>query len=250
MVFGPADWSVPQTVTVTGVDDDLLDGDQIYSIELSFAGHPGYVVNVPLTNVDDDQGEIIVEPTTITTGESGPAATFTVRLTAAPTGTVYIPLSVSDPTEGRLAGGDRDLPITPFNWGSGVTVTVYGENDYIADGDVPYTIVLGAATGGGYDGLDPDDVSAVNVDNDTAGFTTVVRPPGATDESGGSTVIGMRLTSQPSGTVRVPVSTSDPTEATTDVTEIVFDMVGCGRADVAETIRAGSRKRLGHHVQQ
>ena len=44
LTFTPADWNVPQTVTVTGVDDALLDGDQITAI----------TVIVDDANSDDD----------------------------------------------------------------------------------------------------------------------------------------------------------------------------------------------------
>jgi hypothetical protein len=35
LTFTPADWSAPQVVTVTGVDDLLLDGDQVSTITIA-----------------------------------------------------------------------------------------------------------------------------------------------------------------------------------------------------------------------
>ncbi len=37
VIFTPDDWNVAQTVTVTGIDDDVVDGDQEYTIELGVA---------------------------------------------------------------------------------------------------------------------------------------------------------------------------------------------------------------------
>jgi hypothetical protein len=62
LVFTAADWNVPQTVTVTGVDDQVRDGDQVYAIVVApvtsgdafYHGLP--VPNVGVTNLDDDLG--------------------------------------------------------------------------------------------------------------------------------------------------------------------------------------------------
>ena len=37
LTFTPQDWDVPQTVTVTGIDDGVDDGDTAYTIVLSAA---------------------------------------------------------------------------------------------------------------------------------------------------------------------------------------------------------------------
>ena len=58
-----ADWDVPQTVTVTGVDDAVVDGDQPWAIEVVTAtsADPAYddvallgTVDVPGVTHDDD----------------------------------------------------------------------------------------------------------------------------------------------------------------------------------------------------
>ena len=60
LVFTSADWQQPQTVTITGVDDDLDDGDVSYAIVTAVAvsNDPKYngldAANVSVTNVDDE----------------------------------------------------------------------------------------------------------------------------------------------------------------------------------------------------
>ncbi len=60
LTFTAADWSTPQTVTVTGVDDTELDGDVGYSIVTATAASadPAYdgldAADVSVTNQDDD----------------------------------------------------------------------------------------------------------------------------------------------------------------------------------------------------
>ncbi len=60
LVFTPSNWDIPQTVTVTGVNDSIVDGNISYSIQLqaTSAGDPGYsglvIPAVSLTNLDND----------------------------------------------------------------------------------------------------------------------------------------------------------------------------------------------------
>ncbi|MBI9086590.1 MAG: hypothetical protein JEZ11_23535 [Desulfobacterales bacterium] len=60
LTFTPADWDTPRTVTLTGIDDEIADGDQIYyavlapavSLDLNYNGvAPG---NVTVKNRDND----------------------------------------------------------------------------------------------------------------------------------------------------------------------------------------------------
>src|SRR5690606_36264225 len=69
VTFTDADWNCAQTVTVTGVDDLIVDGDIAYIIETSAAasGDPNYdgidPDDVGVTNIDDDAAGITVTPT-------------------------------------------------------------------------------------------------------------------------------------------------------------------------------------------
>ena len=110
MKFTGVNWNTPLTITVTGIDDVLDDGDVAYSIVTAAATSTDVVYNginpadVSVTNTDNDAAGITVTPTSgLTTTEAGGTATFTVVLTSAPTGDVTINLSSSDPTEGTVA---------------------------------------------------------------------------------------------------------------------------------------------------
>ena len=52
LTFGPSNWDVPQSVTVTGVNDGLDDGDQSVNIVLSADGFENVLVGA--TNLDND----------------------------------------------------------------------------------------------------------------------------------------------------------------------------------------------------
>ena len=65
--FTPANWSVAQQVTVTGVDDDVVDGDQPNTnVTTSTSADPVYdgiaAADVSVTNTDNDASSITVSP--------------------------------------------------------------------------------------------------------------------------------------------------------------------------------------------
>src|SRR5438552_16494213 len=68
LTFTAANWSAPQTVTVTGVDDQVQDGAIAYSVALGVAASsdPIYAgmdpADVALSNTDNDVAGITVTP--------------------------------------------------------------------------------------------------------------------------------------------------------------------------------------------
>ena len=87
LTFSSSNWSAEQTVTMTGVADNLSDGDQSYAILLTdntttdtryqYVDPP----DVTLKNLDlTDKGSFYVSAVSNDTDESTATATFTVRL--------------------------------------------------------------------------------------------------------------------------------------------------------------------------
>jgi hypothetical protein len=176
LTFTSSDWGTAQTVTVTGVDDALNDGDIAYTIITAAAtsSDPNYSGvdpdNVSVTNTDNENPGITVNQTVgLITTEAGGTDTFTVVLNTQPTADVIIGLSSSDTTEGTVA--PASLTFTSSDWGTAQTVTVTGVDDTLDDGDVAYTILTAAAVSGDldYNDMDAADVSVTNTDDDTTG---------------------------------------------------------------------------------
>jgi hypothetical protein len=145
LTFTPANWNVPRTVTVTGVNDSLRDGNVGYTIVTGAASSADSAYNgmnpadVSVTNADDDSGGITVTPTSgLVTTETGGTATFTVVLTTAPLADVTVGLSTGNAAEGILSSSS--LVFTAANWNVPQTVTITGVDDGVADGDVTYVI--------------------------------------------------------------------------------------------------------------
>ncbi len=178
LTFTSANWNTAQTVTVTGVDDSVVDGDTAVSLTLSiddansndfFDPLADHVISV--SNTDDDTAGITVSAISGSTTEAGGTATFTVVLNSEPIADVSIALSSSDTTEGTVS--PASLAFTTATWNTAQLVTVTGVDDTVVDGDTTYAIVTAAASSSDttYNGMDPGDVTVINTDDDTAGYS-------------------------------------------------------------------------------
>ena len=105
LTFTPANWDTAQTVTVTGVDDDLIDGTITSTITVAvddansdddFDAVADRTVSVSTT--DDDVAGFTVDQldgsTEVT--EAGSTDTFTVVLDAQPTSDVVVSIGSND----------------------------------------------------------------------------------------------------------------------------------------------------------
>ncbi len=221
LVFTPLNGDTAQTVTVTGVNDAVVDGPQAYSIVTAAAvsTDPNYTganaADVAVSNTDDDVAGITVTPTTgLTTTEAGGTATFTVVLASKPTANVTIALSSSNTAEGTVS--PASLVFTPLNGDTAQTVTVTGVNDAVVDGPQAYTIVTAAAvsTDPSYTGANAADVAVSNTDDDVAGITVTPTTGLTTTEAGGTATFTVVLASKPTADVTIALSSSDATEGT------------------------------------
>ncbi|CAN5639660.1 hypothetical protein BH11MYX1_BH11MYX1_19500 [soil metagenome] len=229
LVFTSATWAVPQTVTVTGQDDRIVDGDVSWTITLAPAvtTDPRYsnldADDVHGTNLDDDTPGIEALPDHgLVTSERATTDHFAVTLHSQPIAQVTVPIASSDPTEATVY--PAQLSFTPATWNVAQTVTLRGVDDSVPDGDVPYTVTLGPASSVDpiYQGLSGDPVSAINLDNDRAGF--FIDPPGGlvVSEFGDSETFTIVLAKRPTAPVRVNLSSSDVTEGFVAPAQLVF----------------------------
>lgn len=228
ITFTSSNWSSAQTITVTGVNDDLMDGNIAFSILTTVEPGADALYNVidpadvSVTNDDNDEAGITVTPTSgLTTTEAGGTATFTVKLDSEPTASVTIGISSGNLTEGTVS--PAMLTFTPSNWSSNQTVTITGVNDFVQDGNIAYTIITAPATSSdvNYNGKDAPDVTVTNTDNDVAGIT-VSTISGNTTEDGGTATFSVVLNSQPAGNVTIGLSSSNTGEGTVNPNSLVF----------------------------
>lgn len=228
LTFTSSNWSVNQTITFTGQDDFIQDGNKSVTIDLGYLLSSDSEYNslsagtIEVINVDNDIAGLTVTPLGgLVTTEAGGTATFTVVLNSQPTHNVTIPVVSNDTTEGTVS--TTSLLFTPSNWNIPQTVTIMGVDDLIADGNVNYTVDLQASSSSdpNYSGLSQPNIGVTNQDNDTAGFT-ITNSNLATNESGTSATFFVVLTSQPINTVTIPLTVLDPTEGTINKSSLTF----------------------------
>ena len=183
LTFTTADWNLPQTVTVTGVDDVVDDDSVAYAVLTAAATSADSTYDgmdasdVTVTNTDDDTAAITVTPTSgLVTTEAGGTARFTVVLGTRPTADVTVGISSSDATEATVS--TDTLTFTPTDWSEPQTVTVTGLDDAVSDDSTAYTVVTAPATSADakYHGLDAPDVALTNRQ-----IERVITPLGAVD---------------------------------------------------------------------
>ena len=163
LTFTAANWSAPQTVTVTGAhDDDAADETTTIALTATGGGYGGTTATVTVVVNDDDAVGIVLDPTQLAI-EEGDTATveFTAKLATLPSGTVTVSMS-SDNAD--VEASPDTLTFTSTNWDSAQAVAVSADHDDDA-ADETATITL---TGSGGDYGDISATVTVTVDDDDA----------------------------------------------------------------------------------
>lgn len=230
LTIPPNQWNTPQTVTVTGINDFIDDGDIDYQVTVgvtvetadpNFQAITPSVVNV--TNLDDDAAAVIVQPSQgLVTTEAGTTDTFEVFLRTQPQNDVVVNLRSSNEQEGQVV--PEALTFTALDWNVPKVVTVEGVNDEIADGDRSYRVITSLTTDDPvYQNLDPQDVTSIqNLDDDVASIEVSPINGLTTSEAGGTAAFEVVLTSEPEAEVTFNLSSSNPSEGRVSQSTLTF----------------------------
>ena len=133
---------MPQTVTVTGVDDNQVDGNQITTITVAvdpsqsddnFDALANRLVNVTVSDNDSAGFDTTETDGNTQVTEAGTTDSFDVVLSSQPLSNVVFIVTSADPDEATAA--PATLTFTPANWNNPQTVTVTGVEDNLDDGD-------------------------------------------------------------------------------------------------------------------
>jgi len=224
LTFTTGNWSTPQTVTVTAVDDAIAEGAHTSTITHTASSadtdYDGIVIANVVANVtDDDTAGVTTTESAGSTDvdEAGPTAdTYTVVLDSQPTGDVILTVDPDGQTDlGSGAGTAIGLTFTTGNWSTPQTVTVTAVDDAVAEGAHTSTIThTAASTDSNYDGIAIANVTANVTDNDTAGVT-ITETGGSTDvaETGPtSDMYNVVLDSQPTADVTLTIDPDGQTD--------------------------------------
>jgi len=250
LTFTTGNWDTPQTVTVTGVDNDVAGSNAGSTITLAvndgstadanYDGLADQTVAAALTDNDTAGFTKSTSSVTVTEAAGGSnTATFTVVLDSEPSsGTVVI--DVTSGTTGQATVSPSSLTFTTGNWDTPQTVTVTGVDNDVDGSNAGSTITLavndGSTADANYDGLADQTVAAALTDNETAGFTvTESGSPAGTSvtEAGSTDTFTVVLNAEPTGNVVIDVTSGDTAEATVSPSSLTFTT---GNWDSTQTV--------------
>ena len=213
LTFTIDNWSAPQDVNLTALqDDDAEDDEETLTLTASGGGYDGVSGNVPVTIEDDDTGSLVIDPKELGILEDG-SETFTVNLSNPPSSSVTVEIT---PRAG--AELDVDLPELTFtaeNWETPQTVTVTAFDDPDAFDDHEKLDLT--ASGAGYDGV-ADSVAVTILDDET--LSLIIEPDTIYVNEGEEEAFLVSLSESPLGDVTV-IAGSDP-DLTLDQLELNF----------------------------
>ena len=205
-------WSDPQTVTVTGVDDDDPDGPQDYAVTLASTstdtGYNNLSETVSGTNADDDAVTVTLSVSAARLAE-GESATVTARLGRSVGAATTIRVSAAAGTGASAShfrlSENKTLTVAAGSTASAGTVTITAVDDDV-DGPETRQVTVSGSASGGQGAMDPADVTLTIADNDAAPRVVLAVAPAMIDESG------------PENAARVTAALSHPSSMTTTVT--------------------------------
>lgn len=228
LTFTPNNWNLPQTITVTGQNDAVADGDVAYQIQFAAAvsedeKYSGLKpANLQVNNADDEQAGISVSPAdNLVTTEAGGTATFVVVLNRAPTAEVTMALNSENTAEVTVA--PPSLTFTPADWNVPQPVTATGVPDFRKDGNQTVRITTAPAVSAdpAYHGREPADAYVTNQDVDNPTVLWNVGLPLYVTE-GGVTNYSLALATRPDSNVVISVVSGDPSVVTVAPATLTF----------------------------
>ncbi len=262
LTFNATNWSMPQTVTVTGVDDSV---DQTsLSESIAVKGNSQYSVNykttfdsVAVRVLDDDSvGVAIVEPSyaegdavevTEAPGRDN-TNTYRVVLESAPLGTVRIAPESSDTTAATVS--PATLTFTPSNWSRPQIVTVTGVNDRQPNTDgkrsAPINHTVTSTEDQRYNGVTHEeggDISVPQVNVDVIGVESVI----ILTHSNGSTTVTEADGAGQIDTYTVALNNAISTNVIIETPELISDPYG-GLNVIRVTTPGGTQDRDNNDV--
>ncbi len=177
LTFDSTNWNTARTVLVTGVDDNLPDGDKSYQVTASVDTDPAKTTDPRFLNLAslvvnatnrDNEPVMTISPATLQTSEapSFAGAQFRVRFDQLPASDVTVSVTVENPAEGTI--DKQTLTFAATNASTDQVITVRGVDDSVIDGPKTYRVIVGAAVSADprFSGVLGGSVSVTNLDDD------------------------------------------------------------------------------------
>lgn len=203
LVFTPLNWNVPQTVTVAAVDDALVEGGHIgtvaHTIGSTDAAYNGLSSQPLIASItDNDFGQILVTPQTLTVTEGGATQTYAVSLSDPPP----VNVTVKTKTDAQVSVSPSTVTFTTANYAIPQTIIVTAVNDLYRElpklSLIEHSSVSQAAA---WNGLIGPGVLVTVLDNDPPNPPAISAPASAACV--GTNAVTFTGTAEPNGTVEL-----------------------------------------------
>lgn len=232
LTFTPANWSTAQFVTISAVDDALIDGTQMTDVRFavnpllsdsSYSATPARVTQV--TTLDNDEAGFQIsqsDGTTIVREQTFTDSVF-IRLTAQPQSSVV--LSVTNPNSAELAVSLTSLTITSAEWNVWQQITFAAVADGVKDGDQSTDVSVSVSAGSDPDFITLPGQTITVVTEDVRPSFQLVETAGRTfvRENGPADTIAIVLTALPVSPVVIRAQAAAGAEFTLDSLQWTFD---------------------------
>lgn len=236
LTFTPSNWNVAQTVSLTSVDELLVDGTQTVSITASvngssdpaFTGLASQTVTVK-NNDNDIPGFTLSSIIGNLTEAATQTASLTIVLNARPISDVILSITTS-PTD-EISLSTTSVTFTNANWNATQTLVFSSLDDFLIDGTIntSVTFSIDSTSDASYvSSVTAQTIAVANQDNEIADFTVSPLYGGDLEEGNSSTVsftVVLDARPNPSEFVIIDITTLDPTESQVNTTtsSLVFD---------------------------
>ena len=233
LIFTPTNWNTSQTVTVNGVNDNVIEGTtenitvaiNDISSDNDFDALLDQIVTITLT--DDDIASFTVNKMSIIVNENGGTGVFTVVLDTQPNSDVVFDItSLGTPLDDAQVTLDLStLTFTNANWNIPQTITVTGINDAaVVDHTAVVTVAINTlGSDDNFDALASQDVNVALPNEDiVVGVSLTSAGPFSVNENAGTVTAGVVLGSQPGSPVVVNFDVLSPAEGFLSMTTMTF----------------------------
>ncbi|MEC7173333.1 MAG: gliding motility-associated C-terminal domain-containing protein [Bacteroidota bacterium] len=239
-----ADWNKPfnNQITITGLDDALIDGDIFLVLEtgdpisadLVYDNLEEFdIADLIFRNLDNDQPGFSVGAISNNLSENQNIGSFTIVLDIKPNSDVFMNITSNDPGEVSVDSNSQQLQFTPMNWNIPQTVLVSGEDDMVIDGDQLTQIIVSVDNNSDPNFLtEPSqNIDVINIDNDIAQIITDTIDQ-LSGEDGSLASFSVRLSAVPSAPVEISWSSSNINEGTLSSSTVLFSTTNWNQPQV------------------
>lgn len=158
LTFTNSDWNTAQTVTITGQDDNIVDGSKTALVTISVNDGSSFddydpLADQTITVTNSDSGDtagVSISKTSSTVTEGGSTDSFTFALLSEPLANTTFSVTSGDTTEVTVS--PSSLTFTSGDWNTAQTVTITPVQDNVRDMDRWTEVTVGSVStvGGDY----------------------------------------------------------------------------------------------------